>query len=276
MKTRTQNTSTSQSSNRSVTIDLITNNTNEIIKTTNSNEFEPTEEDKIFMQEYTSNVQSTFIHLLTQRQKRFNAIEYHTCALAQGILPNNIRIILKPYKWPASFNEEENRENHRKEQKILNTALREIANNRLNILQISIEQVKLEINKHNEDDFLLDEIVKIRPATDENLAYYKNISDEYNKFTIDNMTIVTERNKHIQDISDTDSTNNEAVRQDTNKEDTTAEANISPTARHAEKRHKPNKTKSATTVTQITSPPLQNSTTTTIPIQPISIHHDRQ
>ena len=52
----------------------------------------PPEGDVAFITELISEAQSHFIHLLTQRQKRQNAIAYHNNALAQGTLPNNIRL----------------------------------------------------------------------------------------------------------------------------------------------------------------------------------------
>ena len=75
--------------------------------------------------------------------------------------------------------------------------------------------------------------------TDDYLTYYKNISDQYNSFTNDNMTIVTDRNSHIQDISDTDSsTNNETNTTNTNEINTITITRTSSTVNHTEERHK--------------------------------------
>jgi hypothetical protein len=53
------------------------------------------------------------------------------------------------------------------------------------------------------------------------------------------MTIVTDRNTHIQDISDTDSsTNNETNATNTNKTNTITATRTSSTVRHTEKRHR--------------------------------------
>lgn len=153
----------------------------------------------------------------------------------------------------------------RKEQKILNTALCEIANNRLKILQISFEKIKIEINKHNEDDYLLDVLIKTRPVTDNYFTYFKKVSYEYTKFTSDNMTVVTDKNSHIQDISDTDSTNNGTVIQDTNIGDTDTDTHTSSAIRQTEKRHTPNKNKTTTTAA-IQTPILPSHSSTTITV----------
>jgi hypothetical protein len=99
-----------------------------------------------------------------------------------------------------------------------------------------------EIIKHNDDDYLLDEIIKTRPITDDYIAYYKVFSDQYNSFTNDNMTIVTDRNTDIQDISDADSSTNNQTNTtnttNTNKTNTITATRTSSTVHHTEKRHK--------------------------------------
>ena len=83
-----------------------------------------------------------FLLLLTDEVKREYLIDYINNAFAQGLLPNTLRFTFAPYQWPASLDETENRANHDKEIKILRNALKEIANYRLNILQISLQKNK--------------------------------------------------------------------------------------------------------------------------------------
>lgn len=221
MKTRnSDNTTQSSSKTNNTKTDSSTQSSSRVDNTINSNAIHdeeiailrtdrPPEGDVTFITELITEAQSHFIHLLTQRQKRQNAIAYHTNALAQGILPNNIRLELKPYSWPASFDVEENRENHRKEVKILNTALKEIANNRLNILKISLDQIKEEININNEENFILDEIIKTRPITDKFMTYYKSLDTQYNSFTNDNITTTVHiSNQTTEEDSDSENSQN--------------------------------------------------------------------
>ena len=91
-------------------------------------------------------LQVHFISLLTDRGKRESSIDYIKEAYTQGLLPNNLRFVLAPYTWPASFDENECRANHQKEVKILMTALKAISDNRLDILQISLDKIKDEID----------------------------------------------------------------------------------------------------------------------------------
>ena len=225
MKTRNSDNNTTQSSTR-VNNETINNKIVEehveLLRTDR-----PPEADVAFITELISDAQHNFIHLLKQRQKRQNAIDYHNNALAQGLLPNNIRLELHPYKWPASFNVEENRENHKREVKILNTALKEIANNRLNILTISLQQIKEEINKNNEECFILDEIIKSRPITDKFMTYYKELDTQYNMFTNDNITTTIHINTQVtSDDSDTESIQNNNIRTTTNSNNKISKATI--------------------------------------------------
>ena len=161
-----------------------------------------------FLRETASTLQIRYLSLLTAKTKRNNSIDYINNAFAQGQLPNNLRFTLQPYQWPTSFDENENRANHNKQTKILNKALRDIANNRLNILQISLQQITNEINLHREDDFLLNTITKERTITDGLKQYMSNLSNQYQTFAEDSYN---NKNKKSNRFRNNNVDNNESI-----------------------------------------------------------------
>ena len=106
-------------------------------------------------------------------------------------------------------------------------------------MKISLDQIKEEINKNNEEDFILDEILKTRPISDNFMTYYKSLDTQYNTFTNDNITTTIHlSNQTIHEDSDSDNSqinNNVNNNNDNNnnKNNNNNNNNINPTYTNA-------------------------------------------
>jgi hypothetical protein len=133
-------------------------------------------------------------------------------------------------------------------------------------LKISLDQIKEEINKNSEEDFILDEIIKTRPISDTFMTYYKSLDTQYNSFTNDNITTTIHlSNQTTEEDSDsensqnnnTHNTNNNNNNNDNNKNNNSNAANTNTTVDLTSNSNKKNKKKKNNTYVQTCSPQLQ-------------------
>lgn len=142
----------------------------------------PTDTDVAFVNKTFDELCHVFSCVKEEREKRVNSINYFERAEAQSSLPTNLRMKLRVNSWPKNFNQDEIQANHLIELRILDAALKSIANNRKNILKLDLIQINEQLAELESETYLSTLLLKQRESLQEHMELLESTDQRFTEF----------------------------------------------------------------------------------------------